>query len=244
MTWTDKNGVGQNTEIVMTISNWHFNRSTLKDPIGPTCKVENVMVTLKLSSSVFESPTAATAYAPAYEESEAADKDDGSSSSGGRAVVSRNGEIYHFDKSGCIIPFAAFIHLIDSKEFEEYLLAVKSKYNQKDSENKTAPSTSSLSSAAFKELNDDELLSLKKKLSRKRKTNLLYAQSRKNPIIFEDEQMATLETMSSQPVNGSDTAECGDDDDDPPEANAHGDNDEDEDRIQIGKGGKKKNFKK
>lgn len=98
------------------------------------------MVTLKLSSSVFESPSSPSVAAGATDDgADLAEKDDGSSSSG-RAVTSQQGEIFHFDKNGCIIPYAAFVALIENLKFEEYLKRVKNRFNYREpSEEITAP---------------------------------------------------------------------------------------------------------
>jgi len=128
MTWEDKNKVAQCSKIVVTVSNWHFNRNTLKEEKAPVCKLEHLMVTLKLSSTIFESGLGGATAA-------AAGGDDvgggGSSSStyieatpavslpgavlngGGGRATSQSGETYFFDKNGAIIPYSAFVALLD-----------------------------------------------------------------------------------------------------------------------------------
>ena len=192
MVWNDKNGIAQNSKIVLTISNWHFNRDTLKDAVGPTCKMENVMVTLKLSSSVFEgnNTPAAAAGGSNNDADVAGDKDDSSSNGGDRAVVSRNGDVFHFDKNGSIIPYPAFIELLDDQDFEEYLKLVKSKYYSKESEEKSGPKTPPADN--FRELDDEELTDLKNKLARKRKLDMIYGRGGKKAgaIEFANENVA------------------------------------------------------
>ena len=191
MVWTDKSGIAQNSKIVLTISNWHFNRDTLKDAVGPTCKIENVMVTLKLSSSVFEASnsTAGAASGSSNETELAGEKDDSSSNGGDRAVVSRSGDVFHFDKNGCIIPFPAFIELLDDKEFEDYLRHVKDKYNSKESETTGPKTPPRLSSDNFRELDDNELNDLKTSLAKKHKMNVIYGRAKKAAIEFANENV-------------------------------------------------------
>jgi hypothetical protein len=220
MTWTDKNGVAQNSKIVLTVSNWHFNRDTLKDPIGPTCRIENVMVTLKLSSSVFEAGivTGPPAGGSTNESDVAGEKDDSSSHGGDKAVVSRSGDVFHFDKNGCIIPYAAFVELLNDTEFEEYLEAVKAKYNSKEGQSVPLPeaATSKPSSASFRELDDDELRELKTNLSKKRKLNMIYGRGgKRTPAIeFANDDVFESPPLDFQPSQGRIRDLLGDDDDD------------------------------
>ena len=178
--WCDKNGTAQVTDIVLTISNWHFNRDTLKEAVGPTCKMENVMVTLKLSSSVFEPSTTPTGGVTA-EDGEAqpagAEKDE-IGSIGEKAYTSSDGDVFYFDKNGCIIPFVAFNQLLDSEQFESYLVALKKKFEAKPSFLR-GPST-----PVGSENDEEDLESVRKKrLARKR---MLYSKSKKN-IEYVDE---------------------------------------------------------
>ncbi len=181
--WCDKNGTAQVTDIVLTISNWHFNRDTLKEAVGPTCKMENVMVTLKLSSSVFEPSTTPTGGVTA-EDGEAqpagAEKDE-IGSIGEKAYTSSDGDVFYFDKNGCIIPFVAFNQLLDSDQLESYLAALKKKFEAKPSFLR-GPST-----PAGSENDEEDLESVRKKrLERKRKLNMLYSKNKKN-IEYVDE---------------------------------------------------------
>jgi hypothetical protein len=127
--------------MVVTVSNWHFNRNTLKDEKAPLCKLENVMVTLKLSSTLFEaggtSSSAAAAAAAAADDSlenmtPAVSSSPGAAANGeGGTVQSQSGESYFFDRNGAIIPYSAFVALLDSEDFQDYLKTVKQLYNGK-----------------------------------------------------------------------------------------------------------------
>jgi hypothetical protein len=129
MTWEDKNKKSQCTKMVVTVSNWHFNRNTLKLDKAPTCKLEDVMVTLKLSSTVFfenegGTPVVATA---ANEPDTTLPTSPGAAAaanSDGGAVQHSNGESYFFDRNGAIIPYSAFVALLDSEKFDDYLQAL------------------------------------------------------------------------------------------------------------------------
>ena len=129
MTWEDKNKKSQCTKMVVTVSNWHFNRNTLKLDKAPTCKLEDIMVTLKLSSTVFfenegGTPVVATT---ANEPDTTLPTSPGAAAaanSDGGAVQHSNGESYFFDRNGAIIPYSAFVALLDSEKFDDYLRAL------------------------------------------------------------------------------------------------------------------------
>ena len=174
MEWTDKNGTRQVSDIVLTISNWHYNRDTLKDSVAPYCKLENVMVTLKLSSSVFEPPTAPTGGVTA-DDPEAPATEETSSNSGDKTFVTSDGDVYYFDRNGCIIPYVAFHQLLANEEFAKYLEEVKVRYDSKTGPDKKGPSTppppmSTEDSAKIRE-------------EKKRKLAMLYGRNRKIPAI-------------------------------------------------------------
>jgi hypothetical protein len=186
MSWSDKNGVAQNSKVVLSISNWHFNRSTLKDPVGPTCNLENIMVTLKLSSTIFETSNQPGATNNlSGDDGSSAEKDE-IGSTDGRAVISNDGETFFFDKNGCIIPLVAFLFLIEHKEFEIYLRAVKDKYNYKE---KNLAATAGYESGRNDDDDDDdgdaaEIVSSKKGINRKRSHQSLYGRNKKKAIVY------------------------------------------------------------
>ena len=159
MTWEDKNKVPQCSKIVVTVSNWHFNRNTLKQEKAPICKLENVMVTLKLSSTVFESGTPASAAADdvgsADDVTPAVSSPGAATNGSGGAATSQSGETYNFDKNGAIIPYSAFVSLLDSEDFQDYLRTVKRLYKGKDIKI-TPPRPVFASSAGNNDTDNDE----------------------------------------------------------------------------------------
>ena len=94
------------------------------------CKLEDVMVTLKLSSTVFESAEGGSSAVAAATETAVSSPGAAAHGSGG-TVFSRTGESYFFDKNGAIIPYSAFVSLLDSEEFHNYLKSVKHLYTGK-----------------------------------------------------------------------------------------------------------------
>jgi hypothetical protein len=173
MEWTDKSGTAQVSDIVLTISNWHYNRDTLKDAVAPYCKLENVMVTLKLSSSVFEPPTAPTGGVTA-DDPEPPATEETSSNSGDKTFVSSDGDVYYFDRNGCIIPYVAFHQLLANEEFAKYLEEVKVRYDSKTGPEKKGPSTPP-------PVPTEDLAKIREE--KKRKLAMLYGRNRKRPAI-------------------------------------------------------------
>ena len=173
MEWTDKSGTAQVSDIVLTISNWHYNRDTLKDAVAPYCKLENVMVTLKLSSSVFEPPTAPTGGVTA-DDPEPPATEETSSNSGDKTFVSSDGDVYYFDRNGCIIPYVAFHQLLANEEFAKYLEEVKVRYDSKFGPEKKGPSTPP-------PVPSEDLAKIREE--KKRKLAMLYGRNRKRPAI-------------------------------------------------------------
>jgi hypothetical protein len=177
--WHDKDGTAQVTDIVLTISNWHFNRDTLKDSVAPFCKLENIMVTLKLSSSVFEPSTSPTGGVTAEdgEQPRPAGTDEAGSNSGEKAYTSPEGDVFFFDKNGIIIPYVAFNQLLDSEQLQAYLTELKCKFESKSDQR--GPSTPMPSGDE-----EDEELARKKKAERKRRLTMLYAKNKKKAVDF------------------------------------------------------------
>ena len=104
------------------------------------CKLEHIMVTLKLSSTVFDSGMGGGAATGAAADDGCASTPAVSSSpgtatnGGGGAATSQSGESYFFDKNGAIIPYSAFVSLLESDSFHDYLRTVKRLYKGKDCE--------------------------------------------------------------------------------------------------------------
>jgi hypothetical protein len=97
----DKAGKNHLTELILTISNWHFVRDTQARRDGPTCKLEDCTISLKLSSTVFKTS-----------------EDD-------LGVEDKN---HNFDKNGAVIPYSAFVSLMQQEDFITYLSQVRVKY--------------------------------------------------------------------------------------------------------------------
>ena len=164
MNWDDKNKVAQCSKIVVTVSNWHFNRDHLKDEKAPVCELKNIMITLKLSSTIFETngapPAAAAESIPEVPEKSNSDSPLAASpgtaaANAGGTVTSRTGEHYFFDRNGAIIPYSAFLALIDSEDFQNYLAKVKDVYTQSCRCFDTPPKVNAVPEAN-KDDNDDD----------------------------------------------------------------------------------------
>jgi hypothetical protein len=219
MTWDDKNKIPQTTKIVVTVSNWHFNRDTLKQEKAPECKLENVMVALKLSSTVFES-TESGANSRSASEATAGEEDAASCSGspGSTGLTSKSGETYHFDKNGAVIPYSAFVALFDNEPFQEYLSAVKALLKSHRKEGSTASSSSSSSklvASAEPEttaqgdeaevLDDSEIEEPKKsRLAKKRRgeaaRKMKYGRARKNINFEEDDAEPPQSSQAPRPT--------------------------------------------
>ena len=152
------------------------------------------MVTLKLSSSVFEPSTSPTGGVTAEdgEQPRPAGVDEAGSNSGEKAYTSPEGDVFFFDKNGCIIPYVAFNQLLDSEQLQAYLTELKCKFESKSGQR--GPSTPMPSGDE-----EDEEVARKKKAERKRKLTMLYAKSKKKAPEF---------------ANDGDDDEDDDDDDD------------------------------
>ena len=220
MTWDDKNKIPQTTKIVVTVSNWHFNRDTLKQEKAPECKLENVMVALKLSSTVFES-TESGANSRSASEATAGEEDAASCSGspGSTGLTSKSGETYHFDKNGAVIPYSAFVALFDNEPFQEYLSAVKALLKSHRKEGATASSSSSSSSKLVASaepettaqgdeaevLDDSEIEEPKKsRLAKKRRgeaaRKMKYGRARKNINFEEDDAEPPQSSQAPRPT--------------------------------------------
>jgi hypothetical protein len=178
ITWNDKNNVAQTTKIVVTVSNWHFNRDTLMAEKAPVCRLENIMVTLKLSSTVFESGEGAVKKqqqqqvgAAAAAASSSPEKSPGAAAyEAGGAVTSREGESYFFDKNGAIIPYSAFVALLDSDQVHDYLRRVKELYRG-GSDNNDEDKTPVVVDVAEEDDDDDVVFS--SNLTKKRRSEAI-----------------------------------------------------------------------
>ena len=163
MTWEDKNKVPQCSKLVVTVSNWHFNRNTLKEEKAPVCKLEHVMVTLKLSSTVFESglggasgSAAAADDVGSTDSTPAVSSPGAATNGGGGAATSQSGETYFFDKNGAIIPYSAFVALLDSEALHDYLKTVKRLYKGNECKKTPPPPPPGFEAASNNKANDND----------------------------------------------------------------------------------------
>ena len=110
----DKKGVHQESQYVLICSNWHFVRNHQEVRNCPPCSPEDCNISLKLSSTAFRSAPTELSKAGGFLETEI-----------------RNDEDYCFDKNGVIIPYPAFISLLQDKRFtQEYLPLVKKEFER------------------------------------------------------------------------------------------------------------------
>ena len=248
MTWEDKNKVPQCSKIVVTVSNWHFNRNTLKQEKAPICKLENVMVTLKLSSTVFESGTPASAAADdvgsADDVTPAVSSPGAATNGSGGAATSQSGETYNFDKNGAIIPYSAFVSLLDSEDFQDYLRTVKRLYKGKDIKI-TPPRPVFASSAGNKNTDDDddeeeEVVVVRAKKRRSDFVKKMREGKAKKVIEFEseDDNSLTVEPNSqSEDLGVTPLPSEDEEENDSNEKNAEEEEEEDADRNKETKSG-------
>ena len=96
------------TDLILTLSNWHFVRDNVNKPIMPPCTPDDCTIGLKLSSTVFRS---------------------GDSSADGETNP-ETGERLYFDRNGALIPYAAFKVLIQSEQMTVYMEQVKKQYEK------------------------------------------------------------------------------------------------------------------
>ena len=118
------------SQLILSISNWHFNRDKQYLKYGPKCRPEDVCVSIKLSSTAFASgtetgPSFNAAAAAATDET--VDLGDDLSST---ASTSSDDSQYSFDKNGVIIPYFAFVSLMDDSNFHNYLKKVLEKFEE------------------------------------------------------------------------------------------------------------------
>ena len=110
----DKKGVHQESQYVLICSNWHFVRNHQEVRNCPPCSPEDCNISLKLSSTAFRSAPTELSKAGGFLETEI-----------------RIDEDYCFDKNGVIIPYPAFISLLQDKRFtQEYLPLVKKEFER------------------------------------------------------------------------------------------------------------------
>ena len=101
----DKTTTNHMSELVVTISNWHFVRDNLNNPRINRCTLFDCTIGLKLSSSVFKPASVAASDTPSE-------------------------HTYYFDRNGAAIPYEAFFALLQNKDFEDFLKHVKRRYEE------------------------------------------------------------------------------------------------------------------
>lgn len=98
------------TEMILTISNWHFVRDNVNKPKVPPCTPDDCTIGFKLSSTVFRSG--------------------GDSPTTEGETNPETGEKMYFDRNGALIPYAAFKVLIQSADLAVYMEQVKTLYEK------------------------------------------------------------------------------------------------------------------
>jgi hypothetical protein len=127
---------------------------------------------------------------------------------GGGTVTSRSGEQYFFNKNGAIIPYSAFVSLLDSESFQEYLRQVKCLHEgkpykpsclerKKDKEDENDDDDDDDDDDDVEEVKDDEDESLALANSKKRRAaavkKMRYGKARRTiAFLTDDEDEAEL----------------------------------------------------
>jgi hypothetical protein len=117
------------SQLVLSISNWHFNRDKQHLKFGPKCKLEDVCISIKLSSTAFAPSTQVGASFSANQNDEMASE----ISADDLSILtspSTDDSCFNFDKNGVIIPYFAFVSLMDDASFQQYLKKVVEKFEE------------------------------------------------------------------------------------------------------------------
>lgn len=105
-----RNARNTKTELVLNISNWHFNRQAQRDPDEMRCSLTDCNVTLKYSSSEFAIP----------------------GQKGYRKGKRNDGGGYIWDKAGLTLSYPSFVHLMSDKYLTQtFMQDVRRKYEEK-----------------------------------------------------------------------------------------------------------------
>ena len=107
----------QSTKLVLGISNWHFNRDTQHLVEAPRCKIDDINITFKLASSAFSA------------------EDTGSASTTSKTSTSNalnDDSQLKYDRNGATVPYAAFVSLMETKTFHDYMKKIQTVYEQKE----------------------------------------------------------------------------------------------------------------
>lgn len=109
----DKKGVNHESHFVLIVSNWHFVRDNQERKNCPPCKSDDCNISIKLSSTSFKAGPTDLAQG------------------GGLEPESKTDDGFFFDRSGVIIPYSAFVSLMEDARFtQEYLPLVRKEYER------------------------------------------------------------------------------------------------------------------
>jgi hypothetical protein len=122
----DKDDKPIHSQIILSISNWHFNRDQQHLKYGPHCRPEDVCISLKLSSTAF-APSSEVGPSFSTNIDDTAETADDISTS---ATSLTDDSCFNFDKNGVIIPYFAFVSLMDDPNFQLYLKKVVTKFEE------------------------------------------------------------------------------------------------------------------
>jgi len=117
------------SQVVLSISNWHFNRDRQYLKFGPRCRLEDVCISLKLSSTAF---IAGDTVGPSFSGSTTEDEALAAADDVSTATSTTDDSCFNFDKNGVIIPYFAFVSLMDDEGFHHYLKKVVEKFEESE----------------------------------------------------------------------------------------------------------------
>ena len=107
----DKSVKQVRTDLVVTVSNWRFNRDAQKNPDEVECRPNDCYVGLKYSSTAFA----------------------GKNRSPEDLEKQQAGSLYFFDKYGLSVTYSAFVNMISDTFFlETYLADIRKTYEEKE----------------------------------------------------------------------------------------------------------------
>jgi hypothetical protein len=109
----DRSGKLVTSQLILSVSNWHFCRDTQALAEAPACTLNNLLVTIKLSSSSF-----------------ACDKPVSASSASKNSGTLAGDEEYSFDRNGAMIPYEALLSLLADVQFSKFMDGVRSEFEK------------------------------------------------------------------------------------------------------------------
>ena len=163
--FNDRKGASQTSHFVLIISNWHFVRDNIDRMVCLPCKPENCNISIKLSSTTFRGGPTELAQGGGTLDPEI-----------------RPDEEFFFDKNGIIIPYSAFISLLNDRHFtDEYLPAVKKEFEKLCGSSETGDKLEANSAVA----GDDDVAAAAKGVQEK-KAKSGKAKKSKHRVLAED----------------------------------------------------------